>query len=963
MPLEPTQDDLPEPFEMKKTQPTVRHWHTQKYYCPSHPERGDHPFTHWSMSKEYTGKMCVPGNEYNEFYKKYAFAIKSGQKLYLTEKRSPLSRAFADLDFSGYSRSLLSNENIDCLVKILIKTFSQFWFDSTPALNKPNGLLGEKRFPIERVPVRCLVLHTTRKYPKSQFIDRCKGKTNFPEDELLDPEKFEQDPSLLSRHGAGIRVYFPDLFATDDQLRVMRRATIVAWKKIVGESESLGFDEWTKIFDSCVYLKNGLRITGSRKIETCKYCKVLSTMSSASGGNTTDKTESTECDVCYDLKTIDVNRVYKIWKVIDVTPSNNGCGYATIDSTSTMASTINDNTSAYDNTMNDDVSNGASKTNYDDLYGQINNDIAAAIAKPFAKKMNLDKIHFYCSKRLNVVERNDLVRKYEENVAQLILDTRIRTLGTTSEIEIMQMWNKDLYEYNIKYKLDDVFPEVGTDGASEVSIVRTKTGKTFVMPNNATAKALSSKLSKSGYTYIPSYDIRTKLMSYVIKKYIHPKYANVEIMYMSINNNGACISVYLEGEGSKFCMNYDRNHNSNRVYFQVYRKRGLVQRCFCKCETTAGRLKGFCKDYKSNPIQFPEKFRNLLFPEKKEDVHTHLARVTMDYSSNLLSSGASISLPEYARVVPLGDFVVIPPSSTAPALPVQPSATVPAALPSMVASKVGLKTISSRAGDTEIITADMFDLILGQNAKVDEAAPTATTSLEASLPSTPNVKSLNTIGREKYLNSKNAQHTEAMIDFMADLDKAFNKPTSSTKSSVECQQYSSDPNTIFNSKTKRFEPCKQYKKPKKKKLTMDLNSDDDDDDDDDDKTLANTNSSEGSIDSDTEYYSDEDQRLTGTSTIIKCTEAEMAKELENDRIELAIARAQSAFAQDQLLWDKKPTAIGKTGVAQISGKKRSRIVSFQDLKHNNDDNTDEDVDMNGEKQPPKKRKRNVVKKR
>lgn len=47
---------------------------------------------------------------------------------------------------------------------------------------------------------------------------------------------------------------------------------------------------------------------------------------------------------------------------------------------------------------------------------------------------------------------------------------------------------------------------------------------------------------------------------------------------------------------SRWCGNLGREHRTNNVYFVLTRK-GIHQRCYCRCETTDGRAYGMCKDY------------------------------------------------------------------------------------------------------------------------------------------------------------------------------------------------------------------------------------------------------------------------------------------------------------------------------------------------------------------------------
>jgi hypothetical protein len=61
-----------------------------------------------------------------------------------------------------------------------------------------------------------------------------------------------------------------------------------------------------------------------------------------------------------------------------------------------------------------------------------------------------------------------------------------------------------------------------------------------------------------------------------------------------------------------FCMNVNRNHTSSGVYFQIKRS-GICQRCFCKKQTTDGRISGTCKEFSSKEIGISKQLETFLF--------------------------------------------------------------------------------------------------------------------------------------------------------------------------------------------------------------------------------------------------------------------------------------------------------------------------------------------------------------
>lgn len=65
---------------------------------------------------------------------------------------------------------------------------------------------------------------------------------------------------------------------------------------------------------------------------------------------------------------------------------------------------------------------------------------------------------------------------------------------------------------------------------------------------------------------------------------------------------------------SRVCGNLGwKAHNSNTVYFVVHRAGKITQRCYCRCDTTAGRLRGLCKDYASPEFPLPDYLATELF--------------------------------------------------------------------------------------------------------------------------------------------------------------------------------------------------------------------------------------------------------------------------------------------------------------------------------------------------------------
>ncbi len=69
---------------------------------------------------------------------------------------------------------------------------------------------------------------------------------------------------------------------------------------------------------------------------------------------------------------------------------------------------------------------------------------------------------------------------------------------------------------------------------------------------------------------------------------------------------------------ARYCMNLGRAHRTNTVYF-VLTRRGVHQRCYCRCETTEGRKYGMCKDFASQVWPVPTDVLNAFFVVGDDD--------------------------------------------------------------------------------------------------------------------------------------------------------------------------------------------------------------------------------------------------------------------------------------------------------------------------------------------------------
>ena len=94
------------------------------------------------------------------------------------------------------------------------------------------------------------------------------------------------------------------------------------------------------------------------------------------------------------------------------------------------------------------------------------------------------------------------------------------------------------------------------------------------------------------------------------KKYLPECYSKTKIIDLFSCANG---DYYVARTNSHFCQNINKDHNSNTIYFYID-KNNIYQKCFCRCDTTHGRINGLCKNYRSRPIPLGAIVRETLFP-------------------------------------------------------------------------------------------------------------------------------------------------------------------------------------------------------------------------------------------------------------------------------------------------------------------------------------------------------------
>jgi hypothetical protein len=127
---------------------------------------------------------------------------------------------------------------------------------------------------------------------------------------------------------------------------------------------------------------------------------------------------------------------------------------------------------------------------------------------------------------------------------------------------------------------------------------------------NIELPSVSKKSKKNSGKSVQTKDSDSKIENFIRKNFSKEHYSKCCVK--KVSKNDKCYYVEID---DNYCMNVDRNHTSSNIYFQI-QPTGISQRCFCKKETTDGRLHGPCKEYASKEIPLSKTLKKQLFPDE-----------------------------------------------------------------------------------------------------------------------------------------------------------------------------------------------------------------------------------------------------------------------------------------------------------------------------------------------------------
>ena len=157
------------------------------------------------------------------------------------------------------------------------------------------------------------------------------------------------------------------------------------------------------------------------------------------------------------------------------------------------------------------------------------------------------------------------------------------------------------------------------------------------LPETVLIKELEVILTKKSKVKVKlENEVITKLENFIKRNYKN----NFKINKLTKNEN-----CYYAQPDDNFCINVNRKHTTSEVYFQIT-SNGICQKCYCKKETSDGRINGPCKNFSSEVLPLNKILQTLLFGEsirvknKKKIVNM---TITRNQSNNSLDLSVSSS--------------------------------------------------------------------------------------------------------------------------------------------------------------------------------------------------------------------------------------------------------------------------------------------------------------------------------
>lgn len=134
---------------------------------------------------------------------------------------------------------------------------------------------------------------------------------------------------------------------------------------------------------------------------------------------------------------------------------------------------------------------------------------------------------------------------------------------------------------------------------------------------------------------LPYDEAKHKAIEIYIRQMINPVYAKLTVDHIFTNDKCTWFIVNVRGDNDRYCMNVNREHKNNHVYFLV-KEDGIYQKCYCRCNEMKGRQYGLCKDYVSKKYTITTRLKSLFFKYEDDKKSPEESFVQIDARSQTL---------------------------------------------------------------------------------------------------------------------------------------------------------------------------------------------------------------------------------------------------------------------------------------------------------------------------------------
>jgi len=280
-------------------------------------DRKEKNYTHLSMDG-YMGGMFTLSSMQDEtnFTVRYAqeldfgnaFTFNAQSRLYICECRTPIFKFFVDIDCKFIKPIFYFNDEKKKLICKIIERAVRLFYPETSLPDMFVMMIADTSFFDASRPALTLAA----------------DDIVLSEDELEEEIDVNTHVSIADNEvnpiSSNMHIIFPNILVDQEQAIIMGKAIAIKLESVIGHVEQFA-KNWFDVVDPSVYLKNGLRMVGSRKCEKCPVCK--------------NKKEAEKCKSgkCSNGR-IDLGKVYKLRWVLQGT--RNFVNHAALENTAAM---------------------------------------------------------------------------------------------------------------------------------------------------------------------------------------------------------------------------------------------------------------------------------------------------------------------------------------------------------------------------------------------------------------------------------------------------------------------------------------------------------------------------------------------------------------------------------------------------------------------------------------------------